>query len=171
MFKFLQVKLKNNCGLFKFLYLTIQKCHFMFSWRYWSHIQYLIVNSRFWKILIPYLKIFKNYHFMCFCRSWSHLQDFQKNIRRIFRICRVPSFPTLSKFSISKILRFPKWILFWNDLVLFLVLIRMSWWVRNYKELVWESWSRPEVRKWWKWWVLGFFQSEIEKLLIQNEAE
>ena len=36
-----------------------------------------------------------NVHFMVFERYWSHIQDFQDFFRRIFIICRRPSFPNL----------------------------------------------------------------------------
>ena len=35
----------------------------------------------------------------------------------------------------------------------------------------WESRTRPKIGKTWAWGVLGFSQSEIEKLLVPNEAE
>ena len=35
----------------------------------------------------------------------------------------------------------------------------------------WGSWTRPKIRKSWKWRVSGFSHNEIEKLLVLNEAE
>ena len=44
-----------------------------------------------------------------FCNRYcSNIQDFQKMIRRIFGICRLPCFPTCYFFWFSNILRFPK---------------------------------------------------------------
>ena len=46
-------------------------------------------------------------HFMFSGTYWSHFH-YVRNIRRIFKICRAPSFRTFSKSSISENVRFPK---------------------------------------------------------------
>ena len=70
--------------------------------------------SKFQRFTDP---IFSTFHFMVFNRYWSHIKDFEDVSRRIVGMFRLPSFPTCSKFWISKILRCIKLIiLFKNDL-------------------------------------------------------
>ncbi len=49
--------------------------------------------SCFLEDLDPIFKIFKKYPFHAVGRYWSHFQEFQEFIKRIFWICRSPSFP------------------------------------------------------------------------------
>ena len=58
-------------------------------------------------------------HFMFSGRYWYHIQDFQDLFRRIFMICRCPSFPFFAKLRISNILKFIKIVLVRNE--------RISW--------------------------------------------
>ena len=107
-------------------------------------------------------KIFKNFQFMFSWRYWSRIQDFRKLIRRIFRICRAPSFPKkqdvrFSTFEISK-----------NNFVQKRLGISSlsSWSHLVSPKLNIIGWHVHQVRKPWKWWIVVFPQGENETLLV-----
>ena len=102
-------------------------------------------------------------------RYWSHIRDSQC-IRRIFRICRATSFPKFSMLVIFHILICPTIIMPTTHFV-FVVFFEIIWRVQSWNDWVWESWTRQKMRTSWKWRLFKFFQSELEKLLVQSEAE
>ena len=78
--------------------IKVWKMSFMFCNRYGYHIREM--------------------PFMFFDRYWSHLQDFGDLIRRFFGIFRCPSFPKMSTFCKSRMLRYENnWRCFQNYLV------------------------------------------------------
>ena len=87
--------------------------------RFWNflQVQYLISISWFLgeipsienkHILKVPLGSIQNFNFMFFDWYWSHIQDFQDFIQRIVGMFRRPSVRKLTKFGISKIVRFIK---------------------------------------------------------------
>ena len=124
---------------------------FMFFYRYWSHIQYHVSISWFLKDIEPIFDIFKN-------------------IRQIARIVRHASFPTLSNCWSSDISKSTK-LYVWNDFIVFFRYLESFGGPKIKHNGVGESWPRQKNQKSWQWWLFSFTQSEIEKWLVQNEAE
>ena len=147
-----------KCKRFKFIFIRISKLPFHVLWKI------LVPYSRFpihvfLKILIPYS--IPTFHFMLFDRYWSEL------IKQIFRIVRSQSFPKI-KCRCSICWEFKKWK--WFGIC--------SW-------IIWSNLVGPKLK------IIGlgshghvpksgnhehegvfwFSQSEIEKLLVQNEAK
>ena len=138
----------------------------------------------FWKILISYCQIsvscflididplftMFNTYFMFSGRYWSHIQEFQQVITQIDGIVR-PRLFHFSKHVGFQLFDISKHITFEQIFCFFLDCLRYPGGSKDQKNWFWESCTRPELPKSWKWRVFGFSHNEIEKLLVQNEEE
>ena len=121
--------------------------------RYYSHIQDCKNTFHiFWTILLPYSR-------------------FSRSIETNLHDLLCPSFPTNSKFWISHILIFTTILFFQKRAGVFLDLLRYPGVSKDRWYWFWGSGTCPKIQKSWTWWVFVFSQNQIEKLLVQNEAE
>ena len=122
-----------------------------------------------WEVTFNYLSFFSTKSpFHVFGTYWSHIQDLQEFIRRIFRICRHASCPKCRNVRIPRFWYFQKY----TNTIWDFVLDSFEKSCRCKVEKIWfgEPWTRPRGTKNMKIESFRFSQSEIEKLLAQNEV-
>ena len=117
----------NKIQSFKFLQLKFPNSHFMFSSRYWSRIQYEIsilsfmdMSSHITKIPFHVLKILIPYYQVAISCFWIDIDPISKIFKNSLdglQDFRHLSSPKKSTLSVSKILRFSKFIFFKKYLV------------------------------------------------------
>ena len=129
------------------------------------------------KMFIPFLKqfdvlfnVFQNNQFMLSWKSLSHIQDFKKLwdgssglLLRVFS-------DVLETLDVQHF-RFSTYCFFENYLEISLNSLELFGGPKVKNNWLWRPWSRPLGPKRMKMMTCRLSQSEIEKLLVQNEAE
>ena len=144
-----------------------------------SYLRFFVTKFQRFKKFIECLledidPILPSVHTMLFDRCWSHTQDFRTcqfhvfwkilipysrfagNIKTDLEDFRAPVFSNISRNEYCIALRFLEMIAVWNELEVFLTDLKSFGVFTDRSYWSWESWTRPESRKPWKWWVFSF---------------